>query len=221
MDISKTTRSYVNDLLTFKADIVLPQMLQNGLGLAADGDHHGYKILKKLGSLRDSENKVIVKVYEDRNGDYLVFFLFNEMPVQPVIISHPDIYKYYLLQPDSSVVIPQSDGIDPLQDRLNISFPLDRFSTAFESLSALTESLLSGEQGAELSYAYNVESKSLEVILLPSLDGSIPDGTKILLLDTSENTQWDTMGLFPLRNGRAKFPLPERTGNLLTLCLYR
>ncbi len=221
MDISKTTRSYVNDLLTFKADIVLPQMLQNGLGLAADGDHHPYKILKKLGSLRDSENKVIVKVYEDRNSDYLVFFLFNEVPLQPVIISHPDIYKYYLLQPDSSVMIPKSDGIDPLQDRLNISFPLDRFSTGFDSLTSDPESLLSGEQGVELSYAYSVESKSLEVTLLPSLDGRILDGTKILLLGTSENTQWETMGLFPLRNGRAKFPLRDGITDLLTLCLYR
>ena len=123
--------AFVNDLLNFKADLVLQAMKSEKIPavvakMAADSPHAMILSTTRVGSLTDPENRMLVRVFKDEGDQCFRLYLLSSRNQSTAysLLTIPDNSNYFVVDANGQVEIPYSTEINPLNVVFNLNYPL-------------------------------------------------------------------------------------------------
>ncbi|MCF7803967.1 MAG: hypothetical protein K9N53_02620 [Candidatus Marinimicrobia bacterium] len=198
-------------LLRFRPDIVYETMTireqpTHTMSLAASGSSRFSTTLERVGVLSGKKEQTLARVFKNsRENQYHLYFVDEEeRDLNGAIITSPKTFKFFVLE-DDEAIIPSEAGIDPLQDKLVLTFPDYSMRISPEALSG---SLVEGD-GISLNFHPTTkEEEGTTEGITYSCVLSVTDGEKIpsKILFRSK----DYIRLIPVENNHAQVSFPEK-----------
>ena len=221
MPKNKHIAAFVNDLFDLEPDLILDQIqtLDNRatqFKIAADSPVAMTLSASRIGSLTDGQNRMLVRVYKDKDSQYFRMYLLSSTNQSSayVLLSVPGQPNIFVADSDGQIEIPFSTGIDPLNTIFHLNFPLQ-----VSEIDRFPEDDHQYEIG-EFKYSLDRSASQLRVELVQSKSVLEASPTKLIVLSKAEHNAF--VRLIPLRDFLAILHLDDSsdftTG--IALCTY-
>jgi|GEM_PF-3249795 len=128
--IDQLANSFVESIGTFRVDMTLaaldlPQIDQPFSPLAASGRAQWRSEYERVGVLSNTKRDLLVRVFHHKSdARFRLYFLHDAYPsLNGAVLTSLDMYKFFVVNHENQVTIPDVAGIDPIHDPLTLTMP--------------------------------------------------------------------------------------------------
>lgn len=224
----KIIDSFLEESFTFRNGVPLETLNRqeyplNQIALAASARDLTRAEFQRIGALSNSAQTILVRIFHSQQSQQFRLYFLDEsgQSFENSIVTSPNSFKYFIIDKNQHTVIPESAGINPLNDQLMINVPEAAVTLAARSWRSTGQEAIAGDAEYLFQIQYEkveqpVDQQSKEKIYCAiTSDSGDPIPTKLLF------QQGGTTRLVPVREGAATILVPHISDESIHLSLYQ
>ncbi|NQV37377.1 MAG: hypothetical protein HQ509_05140 [Candidatus Marinimicrobia bacterium] len=212
-------KEFLEEILGFPLNYPLQkedEQLVGYSGLAADSDYASNTDYYKLTTLFNDAKGAIIRVFDNVKMNEFDLFMIGDADKDSRfnIVYSENSYKIYLFDEKGEAHIPKEDQVNPCTDNLYISEPKYIFTLRVNQLS-IDELLIKLNLNNAKLYIERIDP-DLNLKLTTGQLGNRIFKVIVATIINDHTLHW----IFPIRQNRFSFKMPENLGETLFFCFY-